>query len=329
MSNPEISVVISARDSSETIAATLDGLLAQQDAPPFEVVVVDNGSNDDTPEIVARHPLGARLIRRQRGEGPGVARNEGAAASDGRLLAFTDADCAPSAQWLREGARAAEEADIVQGAVRPTQGQDVGPYDRTLFVGREYGLYETANLFVRREWFDKAGGFADWVNWDEDGQTRRMPVPDRPFGEDAWFVWRARRLGARTTFSNEALVHHAVFAGDVKSFVAEQVRLRHFPALLARIPELRDIFVWRRYFLNKRTAAFDVALFGLALAVVARSRLPLATLLPYLVLLYRETGRFRLTLAERMRYAGAVLARDAVGCVALIRGSVESRSPLF
>jgi glycosyltransferase involved in cell wall biosynthesis len=324
----DVSVVVSARDAEATIGATLDGLLEQRDAPPFEVIVVDNGSRDATPEIVRDHPLGPRTILRERGAGPGVARNDGAAAARGRVLAFTNADCAPSPRWIAEGAVAARSADLVQGLVLPTPGSDVGPYDRTLAVTSEYGLYETANLFVQRDWFDRVGGFTDWVAFD-DGRARRVKVPDRPFGEDAWFAWRARRLGARTTFSREALVHHAVFPGDVRTFIAEQVRVRHFPALLARIPELRRVFAWRRFFLNRRTAAFDVALLGVVASAVARTPLPLAAVAPYLVLLRREVKRYRLDPADAVGYGLAVCARDAVGCVALVRGSVEARSPLL
>jgi glycosyltransferase involved in cell wall biosynthesis len=325
---PAISVVVSARDAEQTVGATLDGLHGQEDAPPFEVVVVDNGSRDATAEIAERHPLRPRVIRRRRGDGPGIARNEGVTAASADLIAFTDADCAPTPHWLAAGSRAAKQAVIVQGAVRPTAGVQVGPFDRTLAVGYEYGLYETANLFVDRAWFDKVGGFADWVSW-EGTRERRIAVPDRPFGEDAWFVWRAKRLGARTAFCADALVHHAVFDGDFHSYVAEQVRLRHFPGLIARIPELRDVFAWHRYFLNARTAAFDAAALSTVVALVARSPLPLVAVVPYLLRVRREVRRFRLRKPDAIEYALAVMVRDAVGSIALVRGSWEARSPLL
>lgn len=329
VSEVEVSVVVSARDAEATIRATLDGLLEQRDAPLFEVIVVDNGSRDATADIVRNHPLVPRMIQRERGGGPGVARNDGAAAASGRVLAFTDADCAPSPRWITEGALAARSADLVQGLVLPMPGSRVGPYDRTLAVTSEYGLYETANLFVHRAWFERVGGFTDWVAFEDGDRARRVKVPDRPFGEDAWFAWRARRLGARTAFSREALVHHAVFPGDVRTFISEQIRLRHFPPLLARIPELRRIFAWRHVFLSRRTAAFDAALVCIVGAAAVRSPLLLAGLVPYVELLRREVSRFRLTPGDAIAYALALLARDAVGFTALLRGSVEARSPLL
>jgi len=324
-----ISVVIPARDAGKTVGRTLDALAAQAGAPPFEIVFVDDGSRDGTADVVGRHDLGVRLIRK-RGEGAGVARNAGAAAARGRLLAFTDADCEPTPRWLAAGFRAAQEADIVQGAVHPTPGAKIGPFDRTLSVVSEYGLYETANLFVHREWFDRVGGFTDWVGWSQDtGRPRKIAVPRRPFGEDSWFAWRAKRLGARTTFSAEALVHHAVFPGDIRTFLGEQARVRHFPALISRIPELRRVLAWRRYFLNARTAAFDAAVVSALAAAAASSPIPLVGLIPYLVLGRREVKRFSLRAPEALRYSAAVVARDAIGFAALVRGSLEARSPLF
>jgi glycosyltransferase involved in cell wall biosynthesis len=326
-----VSVVISARDAAATVANTLDGLHHQSGAPRFEVVFVDNGSNDDTAAIVQAHPLDVRLIRRERGEGPGAGRNAGVAAADGALIAFTDADCQPMPGWLAAGVRASGSADIVQGAVRPAGVGRVGPFDRTLTVASEYGLYETANLFVARDWFDKVGGFTDWVHWtDESGHGRALPVPDRPFGEDAWFAWRAKRLGARTAFAPDALVHHAIFPGDVRTFVGEQARVRYFPALVARIPELRRVLAWNRYFLSSRTAAFDTAVVSAAAALLTTSPVPLVGLIPYAVLGRRALREFPLEHGrDVLRFSAALLAHDAVGFFALVRGSVEARTPLF
>ena len=331
MDEVAISVVVSARDAEATIGATIAGVLAQLDAPPYEVIVVDNGSNDTTPDIIQRHTPAVRMIRRTRGDGPGIARNEGAAAARGSIIAFTDADCAPTQHWLRTGFDAMENADIVQGAVRPTEGAPVGVYDRTLAVASEYGMYETANLFVRREWFEKVGGFVDWAGEATTNETtgRTLPVPKRPFGEDAYFAWSARRLGARTTFAPDALVHHAVFDGDMRSYIAEQARIRYFPALVARIPELRTTFAWRRYFLNSRTAAFDAAGVGVVAAAALTSPIPLVAAVPYAVSLYRSVRKWRMGKKNTVTYAAAQVARDAVGFASLVRGSVEARTPLL
>jgi len=305
----------------------LDGLLAQEGAPSFEVIVVDNGSTDHTAEIAERHPVGAHVIVGE-GRGPGLARNLGAHEAQGAWLAFTDADCVPSPSWLREAVLATESADLIQGLVRPPDDASVGPFDRTLWVTSEYGLYETANLLVRKDLFDELGGFTDWADVDADAKTfRRMPT--RPFGEDAWFAWRARRNGARTAFSRSAIVFHAVIPGDARGYIEEQMRVRYFPALLRRIPELRDVFAWKRYFLSRQTAAFDAMVGGIVGAILLRSPWPMALAVPYLSMVLRRARRASPDVGTAMKVTLAIAARDAVGFVALIEGSVQSRSALF
>ncbi len=317
---PAASVIVPARDATATLSRTLDGLARQQTVHPFEVIVVDNGSNDDTAEIAERHPVRARVIRRRRGEGPGAARNDGVAASRAPVLAFIDADCEPSPSWLDEGLRAVSDGvDLLAGMVRPPPDEPVGPFDRTLWVTREHGLYETANLFVRREWFDRLGGFQDL---HADLPSRRGSA-GRPFGEDVWFAWRARRSGARSGFEPRAVVYHAVFPGTYRDFIWENWRLRYFPALVSRIPELRRLLAWNRLFLNQRTAAFDAAIAAVSIASVSRSVLWLPAAAPYAARLAADVRRWG------KRRALVSIARDAVGFAALVTGSFQARRPLL
>lgn len=313
---PAVSVIVPARDAASTLPRTLAGLAAQQLDVAFEVIVVDNGSLDGTAEVAESHPLAPRVIRRRRGEGVGAARNDGVAASRGEALAFVDADCEPTPTWLAAGLLTLSHADLVPGAVRPQPGEPLGPFDRTLWVTREHGLYETANLFVRREWFERLGGFQDWV-------PDRAGPAGRPFGEDVWFAWRARRLGARTAFEPRAVVYHAVFPGTAREFLVEQWRLRRFPALIARVPELREVFAFHHWFLNARSAAFDTAVAGGIAALALRSLIPLAVATPYGILLWRDVRQWG------KRRALVMTARDAVGCAALVLGSVQARTPLL
>lgn len=300
-----VAVVVPARDAEATLGRTLRALAAQADAPPHEVVVVDNGSVDGT-GAVAR-AAGVRVVTLPRGGGPGPARNAGvAAAPPGAALAFTDADCFPAPDWLAAGARALADADLVQGRVIPDPQAPRGPYDRTVSVGGESGLYETANLFVARSAFERAGGF--------DGGIDAGP---RPFGEDVRFAWRALRAGARGGYCPEALVHHAVFPRGPRGYVTEQWRRRHFPRLIAEVPELAERFLWHRAFLTPRSAAFDLALLGAGLAAAHRSPLPLAAALPYARHLWGHGHGPRALAIE--------VAADAAGAAGLVAGSLSAR----
>jgi glycosyltransferase involved in cell wall biosynthesis len=312
---PALSVVVPARNAEATLGRTLEAIATQRFDRDWETIVVDDGSTDATVDI-ARSVPGVKLLRQQ-SLGPAVARNRGAEEARGDLLAFTDADCFPTAGWLAAGAAALESADLVQGAVRPDPDAEIGPFDRTLWVVAEVGLYETANLLVRREWFDRVGGFEEWFE----------PRVGKAMAEDVWFGWRARRAGARTAFSEEALVHHAVFDRDPVGYVDERRRLEHFPAMVAKMPELRDTLCWNGAFLSKRTAAFDLAVAGMAAAGATRSKLPLLAALPYAALSWRRSRSFGRRRAPVVAAVDA--AADAVGLGALALGSADARSVLL
>jgi glycosyltransferase involved in cell wall biosynthesis len=311
-----MSVIVPARDAEETLPATLEGLAEQAIDEEFEVVVVDDGSRDATADLAERSPVVDRVVRAD-GAGPAAARNLGVAAAQGDALAFTDADCRPTPGWLAAGRRALEDADLVQGMVRAVPDVEIGPYDRTLWVLAPWGLFEGANLFVRRELYERIGGFERWV-----------PPGGKDLGEDAWFGWRARRAQARTAFCDEALVHHWVFPRGPGEFVAENARRRFFPRMAVLIPELRDNgFFYRRWFLSSRTAAFDAALAGVAVAALRRNPLALAAAVPYARLVAGEARKWGRRRAPEV--AAANVAADVVGAAALVRGSLEARAPLL
>jgi glycosyltransferase involved in cell wall biosynthesis len=312
-----VSVIVPARDAEATLARTLATLAAQDLGAGYEVIVVDNGSRDGTAALAERSDAVTRVVRRERGEGPGAARNAGVEAAGGSVLAFLDSDCRAAPGWLAAGVEAMTDTELVQGRVLPDPEPPLGPFDRTLSVGTAHGLFESANLFVRRELFERIGGFPEGL--EASGEA--------PFGEDVIFGWRARREGARTGFCPRALVYHDVTARSAGEFVAERGRLALFPLLAARVPELREAFFYRRYFLSRRSASFDLALGGLALAVLSSRRTALAAAAPYLYLLSASTRRWGIRRAPLV--AIAELAADAVGAAALARGSVSSRTLLL
>jgi glycosyltransferase involved in cell wall biosynthesis len=257
--------------------------------------VADDASRDATRAIAAAHPVVTRVVDAG-GRGPGAARNAAVAASTAPVLAFTDADCAPEPGWLRAGLAALRGAGVVQGRVVPAG--PAGPYDRTLWVTRLSGLFETANLLTTRAAFDAAGGFEPWL----------APTRSKELGEDVWLGWRLVRAGARPAFAPEAVVRHAVEPRGPRGYVAERLRARFFPALVARVPELRGAFLTGRAFLSPRSALFDLALAGLLV------RRPLLVV-PYLAALARAGPR----------RAPVEAAADAVTCAALVAGSARSR----
>jgi len=94
---PKVSVVVASYNGARTLKACLDSLQSLNYAD-YEVILVDDGSTDTTPEIASLY----KTLRyfRQENHGLSVARNTGVAAATGEIVAFTDADCRADEDWL-------------------------------------------------------------------------------------------------------------------------------------------------------------------------------------------------------------------------------------
>lgn len=110
---PTVSVVIPAYNGAEFLGEALDSVLAQT-YQPLEVIVVDDGSEDETPQVVAAYAGKVTYICKQRG-GPASARNAGIRAAKGEWIAFQDADDIWKPDLLEKLVKASAEtgADLV------------------------------------------------------------------------------------------------------------------------------------------------------------------------------------------------------------------------
>jgi glycosyltransferase involved in cell wall biosynthesis len=202
--SPEVSVIVPFYNREEYIERCLQGLLAQTYPPgSYELLLVDNNSSDRSCEIVRNYPR-VRLLHEEK-QGAYAARNHGVAASRGQILVFTDADCVPSPDWLKELATqfSAPTVGLAQG--RRVFGADgsmlsmLAAYEAEthayIFSGEVKGAVfgYTNNMAVRREVFDRCGPFLE---------TAR--------GADSIFVDRVvRRFSHQVLrYSREASVRH-------------------------------------------------------------------------------------------------------------------------
>ena len=187
------------RNGAATLPALLDALAAQTlAAERFEVVVVDNDSDDGTARVAAER--GARVVS-EPVRGRARARNRGVEAAQAPSIAFTDADCVPLPGWLDALLRCLGHAPLAAGAVELITGDPPNRWERLERLWRfqqerdaQSGWAASANLGVRREAFEAAGGF--------DASFRQI-------GEDVDFCLRARAAGQRLSFCPSALVRHA------------------------------------------------------------------------------------------------------------------------
>ncbi|MCG8650559.1 MAG: glycosyltransferase, partial [Pirellulales bacterium] len=198
-----------ARNVATTLDAQLTALLAQRGAPRFEVIVVDNGSDDDTVGVAQRRFDGTDFGRIVDQPLPGInaARNAGVRASRGRNVLLCDGDDLVDARWVREMHAALGRVDLVGGALdlETLNARSVragwGMPQHLLPSQPQYGFLPApygANCGFRREVWDVIGGF---------DESLRMG------GDDFDFFWRAQLAGKRLTWAPEAVVAYRLRPG--------------------------------------------------------------------------------------------------------------------
>ena len=123
--DPLVSIIIPAYNCENTIGKCLDSLL-KLDYPDYEIIIIDDGSTDSTPEILKQSPK-VKTIRTQN-SGPSRARNIGIKEAKGDFIAFTDADCIVDRNWIKELFRG-----FVSDKVAGVGGDQQSPEDETPF----------------------------------------------------------------------------------------------------------------------------------------------------------------------------------------------------
>jgi glycosyltransferase involved in cell wall biosynthesis len=114
-----ISVIVTTYNRPDALRAVLAGLLAERDRT-FEILIADDGSRDDTRQLVesiaAESPLSIKHVwQEDRGFRAGAARNRAAAATKGEYLLFLDGDCVPRPDWIERHRALAERGWMVAG----------------------------------------------------------------------------------------------------------------------------------------------------------------------------------------------------------------------
>ena len=277
---PFISIIVPTYNRARTLPFLFSALARQlYPATALELIVVDNSSSDDTESVVgdwARSlPFPVSFYRKDN-KGPAASRNYGAARARGDILAFTDSDCIPVPLWLRNAARAVElGAGIVCGPFLPIARTE----DRVLSaqqpaVTYDRGCYPTANLFVKRKAFLAVGGF--------DEKFGLYPWGEMVAGEDTDLAWRVRRTGEQAIFREDAIVCHLATPIKLTHFLLRPIVVQIIPRLLPKIPELRRMYLWKRYFLSPVHLYFYLALLGVTLALITHQWLSCLLALPWL-----------------------------------------------
>ncbi len=223
---PKVSVVVASYNGGRTLLACLESLF-RLNYPDYEVILVDDGSTDDTAQIAKRFPA-LRCIH-QANLGLSAARNAGIAAASGEIVAFTDSDCRADEDWLYYLVADWQQDDyvgmgghnflppddsLVASAVMVSPG---GPA-HVMLSDREAEHIPGCNMAFYKWALAEIGGF--------DPTFRKA-------GDDVDVCWRLQQRGHRIGFSPTGFVWH-YRRSTVRAYLQQQSGYGEAEALLSR-----------------------------------------------------------------------------------------------
>ena len=206
------SVIIPAYNAKGTIEKCLSNL-ENQSIPrgDYEVILVDDGSTDSTPDIIRRFPV---KYFWQSNQGPAAARNKGAQEAHGDIILFTDADCVPQNNWIEEMVRPFKDPEImaVKGAYKTDQKSLIARFAQIEFEERfkmlkqveSIDMVDTYSAGYRKSVFLSLGGF-----------DSSFPVANN---EDTELSYKMSKAGYRMVFNPNAIVYHLNHPDSIKRY---------------------------------------------------------------------------------------------------------------
>ncbi len=187
---PEISVIIPVYNKEKYIQNTLESVL-RQTFTDFEIIIIDDGSTDDSMDIATSFKHPAIRIFRQKNQGVSMARNKGASLAKGNILAFLDADdlwLPEHLETLKKLSNKYPEAGFFATAYSIRYNHQlkkdfIGNFDKTYQLipkfyqySYEFPLFFTSNFAVRKKVFLETGGFKKEVNAEDTEYFLRLGI---------------------------------------------------------------------------------------------------------------------------------------------------------
>jgi mycofactocin system glycosyltransferase len=204
--HPFISIIIPVRNRPDEIKACLESLLLlDYPADKLEIMVVDDASDDHTPDIVKQFDV--HLISLKTNQKAPYCRNLAAGKAKGDILAFIDSDCTADTKWLSDMIRAFLDPGVGAAGGRIDGFFKAGRLDRyeevnsSLIIGthikrssdaNKFFYVPSCNLLVKKDLFLKLGGFN----------------PELVVGEDVDLCWRIQNAGSAVEFRPNGTVFH-------------------------------------------------------------------------------------------------------------------------
>lgn len=293
----------------------------------YEIIVVDDGSTDDTAAVVEQmqssSPVRLRLERLNPGRGPALARNIAVAMARAPIIAFTDSDCRAGNDWLERGLTGFENDRIafVTGSVLHKPEQRIGFFSSVNEpVTEAHPSYPTCNAFYRRDVFLAMGGFDEKLCF-------RTFLNRATECADTDLAWRIRESGLEHRFVRDAVIYHEVFEKSLGSWFIDNFRLFVVPALVKRHPQLREQLLHGRLFFVRENALFYLAVIGAVLGLAVHPAFfALALGYPVYVTVLLRQKLWPWKWPKLLAQIAFLAARQSVVCAGLIYGSIRFRS---
>ena len=246
MTTPLVSVIIPAFNRAHSIRISIDSVL-QQTYQPLEVVVVDDGSTDETADVLAEY--GNQIISiRQENSGPSSARNKGVAHAKGDIIAFLDSDdtwepqklerqirlmvqggskvpcCVCNARNMIDGIPASTSFEIAGVDCNLEEGYWLNPTD---LIATRFILFNQV-VAIRRSTFEQIGGFKPCLRIleDHDLAFRLSLFGPWAFIADTLVTKFDQADGLGVQARKDPTLHARAWAGVLNGFLSERIEDR-------------------------------------------------------------------------------------------------------
>lgn len=221
------SIIIPTFNGAQRIGHCLDALAKQTAGTGIEILVVDDGSTDDTVKVAGRYPS-VRVIS-QKNAGPAAARNRGAREAKGRILLFTDDDCVPMPDWLNAMLDCFRDPQVV-GAKGVYRTHQRGIAAR--FVQIEYeDKYRLMSNLPSIDFVDTySAGFIRDRFLEMNGYDTSFPVA---CAEDIELSYRMSARGWKMKFAPNAVVYHT-HPASISSYLKKKYKFAFWRVLAVR-----------------------------------------------------------------------------------------------
>lgn len=227
-----VSVVVPTLGRPDLLNRCLAALTSQNFQPTdYEVIVVDDGPSELTRNTVSdwtarmeRHRLAVRYVPNHGPHGPAAARNRGWRAAQSAVIAFTDDDTVPTADWLRNGLEALnDDIDVISGGIEMPLPSTPTDYERDA-QHLETAEFVTANCICRRQVMEAVDGFDERFRF--------------AWREDSDLHFKLLSIGARIVRAPQALVIHPVRPASWGVSIKQQKKVLFDALLYKKHPKL-------------------------------------------------------------------------------------------